>query len=407
MQSLLTRAVALFGDDDAERDNALLALTDTFYWTSDQAQAPLLVEQVVRSAERRGDAAMLARARIAQHDIALWTDAAAPADELLVDIDRAIAVLESAADHRGLAEAYQVRFHALDRGTSATDPIDALESALRHARLAGSVLLEGWAQSWLCIVLPYGGMPLRESLVYAEEVIRTAPNQAVRAAGLGATGLLRAMQGEFDDARRLVREDQSILAELGLRQSHAAHSIAMAEVEILADDLAAAEELLRWGYERIVPLRDNHSISNVAWRLARVLSRTGRDEEAERFTHVAEETTPHGFWVDVWWRMLRAGVAARVGNGAAADELLRRALSMIQTHGETRMAVDVWIAAGDALRDLGRDDDAEQLLERAGALATVLGYEVAERRVAELKRRSAGTARPRPATRSRAPAEDA
>ena len=65
---------------------------------------------------------MLARARIAQHDVALWTDAGAPADELLVDTDRAIAVLESAGDHRGLAEAYQVRFHALDRGTSATTP---------------------------------------------------------------------------------------------------------------------------------------------------------------------------------------------------------------------------------------------------------------------------------------------
>ena len=46
------------------------------------------------------------------------------------------------------------------------------------------------------------------------------------------------------------------------------------------------------------------------------------------------------------------------------------------------MAVDVWIAAGDVLRDLGRDADAERLLERAGALATVLGYEVAERRAA-------------------------
>ena len=287
------------------------------------------------------------------------------------------------------------------------DPIDALESALRHARLAGSVLLEGWAQSWLCIVLPYGGIPLRESLVYAEEVIRAATNRRCAPPGSAPRASSRAMQGEFDDARRLVREDQSILAELGLRQSHAAHSIAMAEVEILADDLAAAEELLRRGYERIVPLRDNHSISNVAWRLALVPVAHG----ARRGGGAVHPRRGGDDAARLLGGRVVAGAARRRcgsgGNGAAADELLRRALSMIQTHGETRMAVDVWIAAGDALRDLGRDDDAEQLLQRAGALATALGYEVAERRVAELKKRSAGTARPRPATRSRAPAADA
>ena len=155
------------------------------------------------------------------------------------------------------------------------------------------------------------------------------------------------------------------------------------------------------------PLHDNHSISNVAWRLALVLSRTGRDEEAKQFTRIAEETTPHGFWVDVWWRILRAGVAARAGKADEADELLPHALSMIQAHSKTRMAIDVWIAAGDVLRDMARHDDAEQMLQRAGALATVLGYEVAERRAAELTKRSAGTAPPEPANRSRAPAADA
>ena len=173
----------------------------------------------------------------------------------------------------------------------------------------------------------------------------TMPNLLARGSAIGATGLLRAMQGDFEEGRRLELEARAILVELGLRHDVAAQSIARAEVEILADDFGAAEEILRDGYEQLQEFGEKHATANVAWRLALVLMRTGRDDEAEPFTRVAEETTPHGFWVDVWWRVLRSGIAARAGRLEEADGLLGTALAMIDGFGETGMRVDSWIEA--------------------------------------------------------------
>ena len=303
---------------------------------------------------------------------------------VLADLGRAIAVLEEAGDDRGLAEAYQLQFHALDRGTTPTAPMSALYRALHHARRAGSPALEAWTQSWLCIVLPFGNLPVPEAQAEATRILETAPNLLARGSALGAIGLLHAMQGDFEEGRRLVLEAHDILGELGLCHDVAAHSIARAEVEILADELAAAEELLRDGYEQLQLLGEKHSTANVAWRLALVLTRTGRDDEAEGFTRVAEETTPHGFWVDVWWRVLRSGIAARAGRLEEADGLLGAALAMIDGFGETGMRVDSWIEATGVLRVLGRNAAADDLLARAAALARRLEYTVAERRAAEL-----------------------
>ena len=83
------------------------------------------------------------------------------------------------------------------------------------------------------------------------------------------------LETEFDEARKRVLDSHRILAELGLVQAHAAHAIALAEVEIIAGDLAAAERHLRWGHEQLSPLGDRHSISNIAWRLALVAALVG------------------------------------------------------------------------------------------------------------------------------------
>jgi hypothetical protein len=126
------------------------------------------------------------------------------------------------------------------------------------------------------------------------------------------------MRGAFEEARDLVRQDLAILLELGERRSAAAHSIAIAEVEIMAGDLAAAEQILRRGYEDVSALGDRHSEANVAWRLALVLCGLGRDDEAEPFVRVAAEWAPGG-WVEVWWRVVQAGIEARRGNADAAN----------------------------------------------------------------------------------------
>ena len=119
-------------------------------------------------------------------------------------------------------------------------------------------------------------MATGQAIERAREILEVAPNRLARAAALGALGLLRAMQGAYDEGRRLVEEVDAILRELGIIRAAAAHSIARAEVEIMAGQLEAAERILRAGYEQMESYGDDHSRVNAAWRLALVLAEPRR-----------------------------------------------------------------------------------------------------------------------------------
>jgi tetratricopeptide (TPR) repeat protein len=398
-RSLLKRAGDLFAGDDPERDEPLLTLAGLSVWTEERGEVPRLLGQVRAAAEARRDARLLARVTVMEHLVAFWTGSPDSAERVLQDIDRAVSVLEAAGDDRGLAEAYELQFHTLDRGkrTPGTgSPAErelapagrawgtALERAVAHARRAGSRSLEAWALSWICIALPRSQVPVPEAIARATEIRDTAPNLVARASALGALALLNAQLGAFDDARRLVLENDALLMELGLEQPRAAHTIARAEVEIMAGDLDGAERLLRSGYERLVAHGDRPSTAALAWRLALVLARTRRDDEAEAFTRVAEETTPHGLWVDVWWQVIRAGIAGRAGRRVEAEALLAATFDLLGGWSDSGMHVETWIEAAGVLRTLGRGAEADDLLRRAAELAHRLGYVVSERRAREL-----------------------
>ena len=148
--------------------------------------------------------------------------------------------------------------------------------ALEYARRANARHLEHYVLGWICITLHRGTLPVDEAIARATEILEASTSTYVRTSAIGAIGLLRAMKGEFDEARALVEEVRRTLEELGLRQAAAAHSIAVAEVEAMAGDDAAAERILRAGFAAVTALGDEHSAMNVAWRLGLALARQGK-----------------------------------------------------------------------------------------------------------------------------------
>ena len=212
-----------------------------------------------------------------------------------------------------MAEA--LRFHALDRAGFRVTPATQLELALAYARRANARHLEHYVMGWICITLHRGTLPVDEAIARATEILDAATSTYVRTSAIGAVGLLRAMKGEFDEARALVEEVRRTLEELGLRQAAAAHSIAVAEVEAMAGDDVAAERILRAGFEAVTAVGDEHSAMNIAWRLGLALARQGRYDEAESFVQIAKRAEHRGLWVDVWWRVVLAQIEAHRGNG--------------------------------------------------------------------------------------------
>jgi tetratricopeptide (TPR) repeat protein len=335
---------------------------------------------------------------IARYNLELWGLAKANPDAMLEDVRRAIATLEAAGDDEGLASAHIVAYHASYRrtatlGAQRLNPEEQLVLAAKHARAAGSRFLEGMATSWLCVLLRRGSPPVEEARRRILAILEDPPNRYTRASALGGLGTLEAMEGAFDEGRALMAESHAIIEELGLRQTGAADSIALADVEIIAGDLEAAERFLRSGVAELEAVGDRFSAVNAAWRLALVLARTGRDDEAERFLERAADLDA-GEFAEIWRLVLGATLAARRGESTKAEEQLRESDLFMSYLSESGMEADALLQGAEASELMGRTADAVDRLRRAAEIARRLGYVVAERtareRLAALGKRADG-----------------
>jgi hypothetical protein len=130
-------------------------------------------------------------------------------------------------------------------------------------------------------------------------------------------------------------------------------------VEMLAGDPEAAERDLRRDYEALEQMGEKYLLSTVAAELAGVLAEQDRDEEAERYTDVAEElAADDDLTSQALWRWVRAEVLARGGEDAEAQKLAREATDLL---GETDSLVaqaDALLAQADVVALGGREDEA-------------------------------------------------
>ncbi|MGE5689763.1 MAG: BTAD domain-containing putative transcriptional regulator [Pseudomonadota bacterium] len=373
---LLGRAWELLPRDAPERRALATELADALAGIGDP-EAALRVLDEAEQATPADDARTRARLLVFRHGLRLF--ALEPEDPavVLADARRAIATFEAAGDDEGLASAHILAYQASSRSLlEGFDPEGELTRAVEHARAAGARRLEGLATSWLCIVLRHGTVPVPIAARRIEELLADPPTQFARASALGGLADLRAMAGRFDEARALVAENHALIEDLGLPQTTAADLIAVADVELLAGDLDAAERILRDALARLDALGDRYSAVNVAWRLALVLVRRGRDEEVEALLARAGDVDA-GYFVDAWVRVLRATLAAQRGRAAEARRLLDEADRRLAPLPGSGMRVDLLLQAADVCERLGRVDDAAARLRDAASMAEGLGYTVA------------------------------
>jgi len=381
--SLLQRANELLPREAPERVEVLLKLGDALAWAGERDAARAVLAEAHAVATELGDERLIARATLVTGHAIMWGEASH--EQLLREIDDAAHVVAQAGDHEALAIAELGRFHAFDRARL-PDPEERLSIALEHARKAGARHLEDNVVSWICITLPRGTVPVDAAIARVEGIAKASSSAYVHASALGALGVLRAQKGEFDEARALVIGARRALEELGLRQTAAAHSIAVGEVEVMADDETAAERVFRDGFDELNGLRDEHTAANVAWRLGLLLARQGRDDEAERFVRVAEDVRAPGLWIDIWWRVVLALVAAHRRADARARERVAEARALMAPARESGMHADALLECAEALRVVGREDEAAALVAEAAGIAGRLGYVVALRRARDAQR---------------------
>ena len=221
---------------------------------------------------------------------------------------------------------------------------DAWRRAAGHARRAGDERELFDILCWRASAAVFGPTPVPEAIRRCEEIrerVRGSP--VALAVTLHPLGALHAMPGDFESARRLIREGNEILDELGRLQSAVSHHEAL--VELLAGEPAAAEARLRRAtrsWRRWASARSSRRPRRCSPRR----SGAGPPRGGRRAVRVGEAAAAdEDVATQAMWRGVRARLLAAGGRAEAAEALAREAVELVER-------TDLLTHHADALLDL-------------------------------------------------------
>jgi Flp pilus assembly protein TadD len=189
---------------------------------------------------------------------------------------------------------------------------------------------------------------------------------------------LYAMNGDFDEARRLYTGARALLEELGRTVVAASTSLTSYGVEILAGDFGAAERELRRDYAALTRLGERYFLSTVAGELARVLYEQGRFEEADAMSEEAEAlAADDDVASQTVWRSVRAKICAQRGQLDEALSLIWEANDLIGRTDDNVTKAETLIDLATVLSLAERHEEATGALEEAVRLLEAKGNVVA------------------------------
>ena len=327
--NLLERASALLPPSDPTRAALVTELGTTLVEAGRLAEAAGTLREASRMADALDDDRLGAHALVQQALLGLLAAADATEDAAAV-VDRVLPVFTRDQDELGMCRArrLQALVYWIQGRTSAAEA--SWYEAAAHARGAGASRDEADSLLWLASAALLGPTPAEDGIARCEEIRpMLAAHPMEEALVLPALAALRAMVGEFDEARRLLGEANTTLADFGVTLGAKAHSEAL--VAMLADEPSEAERCLRADYDERLRMGEKGFLSTTAALLARAVEAQGRHDEAEELTEIAKRTgAPDDLSTQIVWRGVRARVLAERGLRAEAEELAREAVRLAE-----------------------------------------------------------------------------
>ena len=366
--NLYRRAIALLAAHDPKRLVLLPEFGEVLLDLGDFAQARAVLAEAQAAAERAANRRVAASAQLLRMRVGL--NSAEPgksSEETLRMANEAILLFEAEKAHPELARAW--RLIGVVHGIAARYQqfTDAVSRSMTHARLAGDEQFIARNASGLASSALLGPTPVPQAIEICEQMIANGLSDRQAESKIFCTlAQLRAMNGEFDQARALYRRGRGLLRELGRGLSAASTGIDVLLVELLAGDLAAAEREVMPDYEFLARTGETYIMSTMAALLSRVVRDQGRDDEALVFSRIAEAATVADD-IDslALWRAIRAPIIARAGNLAEAESLARSAVELSQQSDAPQMQADTLSELAAVLILAGRVDEARQTIDTA------------------------------------------
>jgi DNA-binding SARP family transcriptional activator len=324
--------------------------------------------------ERAADDARLAKSGKVEAWIALeraaiaFGQGAMSAADLLETSRRSIDVLEAAGDDRAVSRAWlgAVRVHEwacryADATAAAERAVEAYERASFSPAAANLPLSYG---------LLYGPLHVRDAIARCSEIRSRSSDRLSTAHATTALAALAALEGRFEDARRLCDEARLIYEDMGTaRVVNTGWGAVALLVERRAGELDAAAAIARAARSHFSPLGDGPYESTWAARLAELLYWSAEYEASARAVADARErAVAHDVYVQFLWRSTAAKLAARKGLTTEADRLSSEALQLAAASDSPLLLADLWLARAEVLGLGGKLEAADEAAERAKAL---------------------------------------
>jgi class 3 adenylate cyclase/tetratricopeptide (TPR) repeat protein len=366
--SLLERAADLMPVGEAPRLELLPELGEALVDSGGFQAAEAFLKEAIDGAEAIGNAPLRARAEVVVwHLVGQVGDPASWAEQAVKGATEVLPVFERAGDDVGLAAAYRLLAWAHGTACQFGEVAAAAGRAVEHARRAGDERQRLWAEAQYAMAVVWGPTPVAEAIARCEVIVDQAGGDR-RTLGLvkSLLGRLEAMRGDFSRARTLAREARVTLEETGKSVVAASTSLDSCGVEMLAGDPAAAERDLRRDYEALEEMGEKYLLSTVAAELACALAERSCNDEAEGYTHVAQElAADDDLTSQALWRWVRARVLARRGEIERALGLAREAIRLLSETDSLVAQADALIALSEVVAVAGRRAEARASVEQA------------------------------------------
>jgi len=366
--SLLRRAETLLEPRSHDRLELLVDLGEGLLQQGLFDDAAAVLAEAKSIATEAGEARFVVRAELIQAGVDQFRSTReGGAGRALDAARRAIAVLEPLGDAAGLARAWRLLMVTEVLQGHLEEASSAAERVVEYATQSNDRRLASRSATTIAYILLHGPASVSEAIPQCLELLASVEGDRTAEAGIQSTlAVLRAMAGEFGEARDLYRRSQASLAELGSGLASDSSSIDTSRVELLAGDLEAAERELRRDYDALAAIGETYFRSTMASYLAQVLWLRGDPDGALRFSEIAEEIgDTDDILTQVPWRSVRAKVLASRGDPEDARRLAREAVELAAGTSHTHLRAEALIDLAEVLTSIGERESAGPPLREA------------------------------------------
>jgi tetratricopeptide (TPR) repeat protein len=255
------------------------------------------------------------------------------------------------------------------------------QESLAHADRSGQIREELAARWLLATLIGLGPDPVRRCIDRCQQLvtIRGTEHPGV----LSELAILFAMVGRFDEGRELnERARRFIVERMHVRRMLRFVAQSDATVEVLAGDVAAAENALRVALDLTRESNERDPVSQITARLATVVRAQGRLDEAASFALLSEQAAPSE---GVEARALSLAATARSasdrGDHQEAEGRARQAVSLVPKE-MLSLRAEVLVELADVLRVGSHGHGAPEAVREAMRLYERKGDTVSASRLA-------------------------